>query len=640
MVQEVFISRTARVGLALPALILTFGSTSSHPASAELELGAVGSPPAIVTPREIPLAAAARDRLIGYLQKVTGRIPQLAETLPESGPAMVLGDFSEAARYGFGPARDPGPESFMVAPIVRDGRAIWIVAGRTDQGIKQGIYHVLRNVRVRDEKLLLPGETVRSAPFISLRGSHLGGYTRRVFDLKEPNAKGAAVAATPEQMASNHWEYWEPARITDYIDMLDFFGYNLVETPPRPFTNVESATSESERKKARRRLNAFLDRVRQNGLRYMLKFNGTLFGRRGPVPYGPDTGEQYERHYRRIAELAGPHADMVLTHWVDAGGWANTPEHPCTIDLLQDLHMQIDAEFNRVNPEMGSVLSLWFLDHRAYQKWVGYQGVDTILESEKVPARVGLAMSRTYRPKEARKIVRAGHKAGVWGWYIADHELVYTMHVHTHPLKEYFQELPEEAAKLLNFHTLSNCQAETNLYSIYVGARMMWNPRQDPEVYLREIARLIYGPAREEAVFQGLKAIADVRCGKKCGGYWNPGPKSEAGTVYDGTESFNGVLNFDQACEQALSAWDGLKDVEVDTGYTPPIRFHRPLETLLAELKGHVEAVATYMQVLKDRREGRKPSTEVPSARGPFEYYERMQYLHPGEVYWPRTVVQ
>lgn len=54
---------------------------------------------------------------------------------------------------------------------------------------------------------------------------------------------------------------------------------------------------------------------------------------------------------------------------------------------------------------------------------------------------------------------------------------------------------------------------------------------------------------------------------------------------------------------------------------------------LLAELKGHVEAVAKYMRFLKD-------GTPVPAAPGPFQYYERMQSLHPGESYWPATVRQ
>src|SRR5205085_1683111 len=154
-----------------------------------------------------------------------------------------------------------------------------------------------------------------------------------------------------------------------------------------------------------------------------------------------------------------------------------------------------------------------------------------------------------------------------------------------------------------------NCQRETNIYSIYVGARMLWDPKRDPEEYLREIARLIYGPKLEESVFRALKTIADVRCGKQCRAYFNPR---------------NGV-SLEDGYKQASDAWGGLKNAAIDPNYAPPIKFHRPPQVLLEELKGHVQAVAMYMQFLKDKQEGRSELTEVPTSPGPFEYYERLQ---------------
>src|SRR5436190_19752658 len=140
---------------------------------------------------------------------------------------------------------------------------------------------------------------------------------------------------------------------------------------------------------------------------------------------------------------------------------------------------------------------------------------------------------------------------------------------------------------------------------------MLWDPKGDPEIYLREIARLVYGPKLEEPVCRGLKAIADVRCGKSCRAYFNPR---------------NGV-SLDDGLKQTTEAWSGLKDFHVDESYVSPIRFHRPTETLLVELKGQVQAVATYMQFLKDKKDGKSELTEVPRADGPFETYERLQYL-------------
>jgi hypothetical protein len=92
-------------------------------------------------------------------------------------------------------------------------------------------------------------------------------------------------------------------------------------------------------------------------------------------------------------------------------------------------------------------------------------------------------------------------------------------------------------------------------------------------------------------------------------------------------EASNGVVTFEQGCRQSLAADEGLKNVEIDRNYLPPIHFHRPTDVLLAELKGHVHAVAAYMQFLRDKQERKAHPTEVPSAPGPFEYYERLRYL-------------
>ncbi len=538
---------------------------------------------------------------------------QAGMPVPQPQPKITTGDFAAAGRAGLRVPPGNDPEAYVIG-----GNYVY---GRTDRGIRHGMFRWKQTARMERGRLAAPQEA--SSPFIAERGSHLCGYTRKVFNVSQPNAKGAAVAADPAMLDWNWWERWEPARVADYVDMLDFFGYNLLETRLTAYPQNE------KNEQAIRRRDVFHQRARRNGMRQMMQFKGTMFvpasGRHdtrhqagGPLPYGAGTRDRYAEYYRRSAEAAAPYLDAVLTHWVDSGGWPNTPEHPCTIELLQDLHMKIHGAFRAVNPRIESFLSLWNLDHKDYRRWAGYEGVQTILGGDRIPKEVGLAMGRTYRPEEARKITTAGHRAGVWGWYLADNELVYTMHVHTHILRDYLQRIPDDAARLCAFHTLSNCQAETNIYSIYVGARMLWDPRKDPEVYLREAARLIYGPRLEDRVFFGLKAIGDVRCGKRCRGYWHP----EA----------NGVLAFAAARELAEEAWRGLRDAEIDRDYVPPTPFHRPPEVLLRELKGHVRALAAYMQFLRDGK------TEVPAAEGPFEYYERMQFLRPGEKYWPFTV--
>jgi hypothetical protein len=643
----------ASLGLAIPLTHVAtkhlFGALAGV-VPGGFEVGSVGAPPDIVTSSESPLTTMVCYRLGRYLAKLTGKTPNIGKVVTLGPSQILLGDASLAREYGVVPPQ-VGEECFTLAPVRKGGRSFVIVSGQSDLGIKRGVYSLLQNLRVEGHILTIPEKTIQFQPFLVGRAAHLDGYVRQVFNLKHPNGSGPETIATREQLAWDHWEDWELERISDYIQMLDFFGYNLIESEGSAFI-PEGGASPLEQANVTQRRDIFLDSIRRCGMHHRVFFDGTLMSKDGQhIPYGPDTRQLYEEYYRTNAEAIAPYADSVITHWLDDGGWPSTPEHPCTIEVLQMLHMEIHQQFRRVNPKIETVLSLWALDQAGpgtdNLEWHGYTGVETIVKSGLIPKEVGIAMGGTVRLPEARQIAAAGHSASVWGWYLADNELVYTMHVHTHVLANYFSSLPEEAHDLIGLHTLDSCQEETNLYSIYVGAQMLANPGIDPEVYLREVARLVYGPKVENAVFQGLKAIADVRCGKHCTGYWNPAAKPGFGAATHTTnevgnrghsELTNGVVSFDEGLRQATAAWDGLKSLDIDQSYTPPIRFHRPVTILLRELKGHVEAIAKYMQFLKDRQTGKQLPTEVPTAEGPFEYYERIEYLTPGAVFWPATV--
>lgn len=554
------------------------------------------------------------ERLASYLFAVTGREPSVTEKL-SSSPAAIILTTSRGTLDATVSIDNKTSESFSIATFSRGNNVQVTITGASALGVKRGVYHLMQSIELHDGKLMMPSEPVTSAPFLRSRVSHVGGYTVQHLNVATGEKLAKGTSATREQSAWNLLPFWEPDRIGEYVDMLDFFGYNGIEAPPSLYDPKDTDTLSLQRRKVLRQ------HATENGMKLVLKLDGTLFGRGGAVPYGPDTKARYNEHYRSYAEVAAPDIDDVLTHWVDAGGWKSTPDHPCSIDLLQDLHMQIDAEFRRVNPHVQSFLNLWYLDHPGYQRWLGYQNVDTILSSGKIPPQVGIAMGRYYKPAEAKQIVAAGHPAGVWSWYMADNELLYTMHVHTHILQSYLASLPPEASDELALHVMDNCQRETNLYSIYLAAHLMWEPKLDPDIPLREVARLVYGPKLEDAVFHALKAIADVRCGAgPCRGMWT------AGATRDRITS-NAVVSFDQGYQQATDAWKALKDAQPDEHYIAPVKFHRATATLLAELKNHAEIVASYMQFLKDRRDGNPHPTEVPHALGPFEAYERMRFV-------------
>ena len=69
-----------------------------------------------------------------------------------------------------------------------------------------------------------------------------------------------------------------------------------------------------------------------------------------------------------------------------------------------------------------------------------------------------------------------------------------------------------------------------------------------------------------------------------------------------------------ESAKQATDAWSGIKDLQIDKNYIPPIKFHRAPDVFLEELKGQMQAVASYMQCLKDKRDGKAELTEVPAS--------------------------
>jgi hypothetical protein len=568
----------------------------------DIDLGPAGHDQIIVFDGDSPIAMSAVSRLTDYIRNLTGKAPALRRTADDAARAMVIGDAKLAEKFGIEPPAERRDESYSIAPATRGNANLLIISGRTDKGIKQAIYHVLKNLAIEGDKLVLHDAPIRFSPAIKLRVSHVGGAMGQARDRETGARLPRAIASTPAQLDWNMIARWDAQRLGDYVDMLDFFGYNGIEEPPTFYVPTDQSAEMTQRRQAVR------EHLLRNGQIGVAKIDGTVLGAgtyTTNIPWTAQTSDRYEKYYRGMAETAGPYNDIVLTHWVDPGGWPSTPDHPCTIQMLQDLHMQIFAEFKRVNPKAQSFLSLWNMQNPQYKRWQGYDGVETILSSGKIPGDVGFTQSRVYRAEEARKILAAGHPLGIWGWYLADNELTYTMHVHTHLLKSAMDALPPDAQETVSFYSMDNCQREFNIYSTYVAGQLLCEPASDPEAHLRDIARIIYGPKLHQPVFQALKAIADVRCGKQCRGYFNP----------------QNELSQDDALNQATAAWNGLKDVQIDQQYIPPIRFHRAPDVLLEELKDQVHAVATYMQYLKDGK------TEVPRAAGPFETYERLEYL-------------
>ena len=144
-------------------------------------------------------------------------------------------------------------------------------------------------------------------------------------------------------------------------------------------------------------------------------------------------------------------------------------------------------------------------------KWPGYESVETVLKAGILPDDVGVAMHGRFRLQEARAIARSGRRAGVWGWYLADDEVMPSLHVHADIMGDYFNAMPREASRLLDWHSVdSNCHL-LNVPSLYIAGQLLIDPSQSADRLLHEFCRRAFGKAGE-GFATGLDAVNRTRC--------------------------------------------------------------------------------------------------------------------------------
>jgi len=328
------------------------------------------------------------------------------------------------------------------------------------------------------------------------------------------------VANTPAIQRKYVYQLWPLKRIYRYIDMLAEFGFNSVMLMDLAEDYACMGFRLSPREWGEK-LNAISDYARSKGMSRTLFVWGSgavdpntdknaLLGWTfwHPCPCVKGGNEALDRHYRAQA-MHAPHFDHFITHWGDPGGCRGGK---CTFKTTMELHNRMLAAFRKKNPDIASTFSLWAMHMPDFGgKWPGYESVDTVLKAGILPADVGVAMHGRFRLSEARAIVATRRRAGVWAWYLADDEVMPSMHVHTKVMGEYFNSLPAEASRLVSWHTVdSNCHL-LNVPGLYVGAQLLIDPSRNADSLLREFCDRAFGKAGE-GFAAGLLAIARTRC--------------------------------------------------------------------------------------------------------------------------------
>src|SRR5690348_4776515 len=125
-----------------------------------VQLGEKGAGPAVIVRNpDNRIVNTVVKRLTSYLDAIDGATAQ-------QGVTIVVGDASVAKEYGTKLPDPSSDESFTIAPVTRGDQRFIVISGSTDKGIKQAIYHLLRNISVDGEKIVLNHASTEQSPFI------------------------------------------------------------------------------------------------------------------------------------------------------------------------------------------------------------------------------------------------------------------------------------------------------------------------------------------------------------------------------------------------------------------------------------------------------------------------------------------
>ena len=419
-------------------------------------------------------------------------------------------------------------------------------------------------------------------------------------------------------------EQMSDSELETYVDMLQSFGFNSIQIGDlRQYYIVGKLSDPSL---WRHKVLHIAEYARSKGMRMTLfVWGNSAYDYRDNSfhPkcnwYDPKERGVLEQYYDYQASYA-PYVDHFITHWGDPGGCTEAGN---TIETAQELHNILLSKFQKSNPEIESTFSLWMLHSRRFCKWAGYKDENTILRAGILPSEVMLALHGRFNKKQAKNIKAKGRGVGVWAWYLADQEVRPSLHVHHKQLGKYFSELPRDAGKLLDWHSLeSNCH-KINIWNLYVGAQLMLNPYQSAEGLLRDFVEKVFGKKCVDEVLGAFEAIAATRCIKD---YDFRAPDALEGgdpvaLLYSIPPQFDHPKDDIELLEEAQK---NLESVHIDPERQPPFPLIiTPLE-IVDELKIHLETLRDFAQF---RMAVAKGLNNLPLMSKPTKFVTELEYL-------------
>lgn len=250
---------------------------------------------AIVAPGRSPTARVARDELLRGIAGLAGRAPTV-EATPRDG-AIWLATPADAPALAKLPLRldGLGADGFVIRSLAIEGRAVTVIAARTDQGLLYGAYHFLRLAQTGQA---LEAIEVRSIPRVGLR---LLNHWDNLDGTVERGYSGASI-----------WDWW---RLPDWKDQryADYARANASIGINGAVLNNVNARSDSLTAPYIAKAAALADLFRPYGIKVYLSARWTapmeLDGLKTADPLAPEVAAWWKAKaaeiYRAIPDFGG-----------------------------------------------------------------------------------------------------------------------------------------------------------------------------------------------------------------------------------------------------------------------------------------------------------------------------------------------
>lgn len=543
--------------------------------------------------------------------------------------------------YNSNSLRNLRDDGYICKTVSRKGKDIILVCGKTEKGDKYGIYHLLREFNYQGIKTRFPRLDIFSNPFIKTREIIMGDacpwdpfmyseqldpderaetydviFTSEASRLNCPDTtkKRYAIRRIVEKYCI---ENWEQKKLLDYINQMDAFGFNSIQFYDEAESYMHSGCLVN-RRQWREKIIAMMQHTKkignrvsfmlwggyawvQNNIRVVSDWDDPLCDKK--VVFSPDfpikesscwnNPEGREKIRLHIKYFTGymKYVDHIISHFYDPGG-CNL--NGCTIGTCVRIMNYQTNTLRKVNPDLQASFNLWPLTshHEGFRKeevysslktwsrtftWWNFTKVVDLLEPDIMIA------NRHYDSEVIENCLKWKRGYGLWTWYTSDQEITASLHVEAERLGREINQMPKESGSFLEYVAIpSNCHC-LNAASIYIGARLLWDPKKDPFAILKEFCDCVFGPKISDSIYAGYRAIAKIR-----------NHDINGDSAFDDAYLGAGTPDVEHDIEISGDALYKLNKISIDSDWVPSIPIVIDRTTMLNDLREHVKMIHQY----------------------------------------------